>query len=319
MIYDDAFIELLEERLAPVNVKSDNIVCRCPFCEMAEDKKHYHLWISTESPVFRCWHSDCGARGHISKLLYHLQGSDTSKKYINEESINNQVQPKYSAPLRQKEKKIILPELDTKRFNLKDLYVKKRIGILETNSIKGLVYDINKLIVDNNIKLTEKDYKLLPYLHSNFIGFLSERNSCLVLRNIGKSSFRHYKIILSPSTSPFIDYYKIGKNNKSKDIVLAEGIFDIFSAVRNWKPDFNPRLFAAGFSADCYESLIYSVCFDEQVFRVNVHILSDQDVSLWFYKRIKSNLKHLINSLSVYYNKLGHDFGSRPLLVEKLM
>ena len=79
MIYDDAFIELLEERLAPVNMKSDNIVCRCPWCESGEDKKHYHLWISTESPVFRCWHSDCGQRGHISKLLYHLQGSDTSK------------------------------------------------------------------------------------------------------------------------------------------------------------------------------------------------------------------------------------------------
>jgi hypothetical protein len=323
MIYDKSFIELLEKTLAPVKETNDNIVVRCPICEYEKDDKssHFHLWISKNTPVFRCFHADCGFRGHISKLLKCLEGMDTSKKHIIESEVSKFKDGKYSTPLKIQEKEITLPELDKEKFKLKELYTKFRTGYLDTYKIKGLVYDIEKFIVINNIQVSSKEANMLYFLHNNFIGFLTERNTCLVLRNINKSKFRYYKMILSKSQKPYIDYYKINCNcnSDSKDMVLAEGIFDVYSAYLNWKPNFNPRLFAAGFSADCYESLILALCFDEQLFKTNIHILSDSDISLDFYNKIKFKLKHLINSFSVYYNKLGHDFGSKNLFAEKLL
>jgi hypothetical protein len=68
-----------------------------------------------------------------------------------------------------------------------------------------------------------------------------------------------------------------------------------------------------------YESLIKSIVFNEQTFRLKVNILSDSNINLDFYRKIKRFNKHIIDSLSVYYNKSGKDFNVTPINPEKFI
>ena len=88
MIYDDKFIQYLKDSLGePVRVKSKNIICRCPWCEFGQKKDHYHLYISTEYPIFHCFHSDCQASGTLRKLFKKIEGKDISEKYVDIEKV----------------------------------------------------------------------------------------------------------------------------------------------------------------------------------------------------------------------------------------
>jgi hypothetical protein len=87
-IYKDSFINFLKENLGePVKVKSKEIICRCPWCELGKNKTHYHLYISLTSPIFHCFHGECQTSGTIKKLILKLTGIDTSDKYVDREKI----------------------------------------------------------------------------------------------------------------------------------------------------------------------------------------------------------------------------------------
>jgi len=320
MIYSESFIEYLKFKLGePINIKPNNIVCRCPWCEIGTNKKHYHLWISLELPIFHCFNKECGESGNIKKLFRALEGTDKSKEFVDEKAIKrSSAKTARTSRIRN----IYIPKINNSQFRLKDLYVRKRLRFTpDTNfRIAGLVYDIGQFVEKNNIELTDSQRRLLPYLHSNFVGFVLFRRSKMVLRNIDeKSDFRFYNLILSKNLNYFIDYFLVTGNNKlGKDLVLAEGIFDILSSKLFWKPDFDPRLFAAGMSSVSYESLIKSLCLDNSLFSCNIHILSDLDIKPYFYKRLKNKLSHLVENMTIYYNKGGKDFNDLPLSVERL-
>lgn len=315
-IYDDSFIELLNEYLNPVQEKQRNIVCKCPFCEMNDhDKSHYHLWISTEVPMFHCFHSECNESGSISKLLKKLLGKDTSDKYVDK----SKIKVKKSVKLGRIHDiiNVQIPKIDIEAFPLKRMYVKKRIKFANINIalLKGLIFDVEKFVEINNLKLDDKQERMLPYLQTNFVGFLSEYNQTVVFRNIDSTSdFRYYKISIQDDI--YSDFYKMyGNNPNSKDIVLAEGIFDIlaehifdYTSLRN-----KTRMYAAILSTH-YESLIKSIVFREQLFRPNIHILSDNGISLSYYKNLKKRNSHIINTMKVYYNKTGKDFNVTPIV-----
>lgn len=320
MIYSNNFIDYLKFKLGdPIIVRTDNIVCRCPWCEMNSQKKHYHLWISKQLPIFQCFHSDCGESGHISKLFKVLDGIDNSKKYIEKEIPTRTIKIKKS-----RSQSLIFPELDINKFNLKDMYIRKRLLFsmdTQTKEIGGLIYDIEKFFSNNNITIDKKYNRLMPFLQSNFVAFSLKHGSIIIFRNIDKSSsFSHFKLNIRQNFSPFMDYYTIGPLNKnSTDIVLAEGIFDILSANIYWKQDFYPRLFAASLSSVSYTSLIKSICFDEQLFSCNVHILSDSNIKPYYYSKLKRDLGHIVKSFKVYYNISGDDFNCLPLNVKRII
>jgi hypothetical protein len=166
----------------------------------------------------------------------------------------------------------------------------------------------------NDIIVDETLFRLKDYLQSNFVGFLTENNSTVIFRNIDSShSLRFYKLKIQQSN--FLDYYKLPGNNKnSKKIVLAEGIFDIFTEhifdTLNIKNDV--KLYASALSSK-YISLVHSIIFHEQVFQPDIIILSDRGIGINYYKKIKKYNKHIINRLEVYYNKTGKDFNDTPV------
>lgn len=320
-IYDDSFIDYLKQNLGHVKIRGKSIVVTCPWCEINKKRKHYHLYIYLDYPSFKCFFAGCEKRGHVSQLIKKIEGEDTlSHKFIDETKIKKN--PKLKVDKKDKSSyKLMLPEIEENKFKVKSLYVKKRLGFTkDLKDVDGLVLDFNEFVKINNLTLEESANRIKYYLHSNFIGFLTYNNSTLVLRNIDeKQSFKYYKLKIQDSF--LLDYYKIkGGNINSKNIVLGEGIFDILTEhiFDKIKLRSDICLYAAALSSS-YQNLIKSIAFHEQVFKMNVYILSDSDISLDSYKKLKFYNNHVINKLVVYYNKGGKDFNVKPLYPEKFV
>jgi hypothetical protein len=130
---------------------------------------------------------------------------------------------------------------------------------------------------------------------------------------------KFYKYSIQKSN--FLDYYRLpGYNKNSKKIVLAEGIFDIFTEHLFDSLDLKKevKLYASALSSK-YLSLIQSIVFHEQVFKPEVVILSDQGIRLDYYKKMKKYNSHVIDKLIIYYNKGGKDFNDTPVIPTKFI
>ena len=312
-IYQDSFKQYLEDNLGKVKTSSKNFIVPCPWCEYQQDKDHYHLYIALEAPIFHCFHASCGMGGNLRKLLRKIAGHDISDVFVDKKTME-EARRKAEVFKDKDSSKIVIrtPTLNKNQFAHKEFYLRNRLKFsnIPSEMITGLVYDIEKFIEINNIPVDVSLFRLKDYLQGNFIGFLTENNSALMLRNIDNShEMKFHKLKIQESN--FLDYYKLqGYSWKSNKVVLAEGIFDIFvehifdtTSLKN-----DVKLYASALSSK-YASLIKSIVFHEQIFRPDIVILSDQGLYLNEYKKLKRYNDHIINSLTVYYNKSGKDFG----------
>jgi len=323
-IYQDSFLNYLRDNLGvEPKITGKNIITSCPWCEYNTKKDHYHFYIALDAPIFHCFHAGCNKSGIISKLFEKISGNDTSEKYVDKNEISKLPQTVIKvSKYNHNQIELKFPEINEDKFKLKSLYLKKRLRFnqMNLNNIKGLIFDVNSFFDINNIPIDPKLFKIKEYLHSNFIGFTTEHNSIIVFRNIDiESSFRHYKFnIYNPV---FTDYYKVfGPDYNSNIVILGEGIFDvvlehIFDSI-NLRD--KVKLYAAGLST-FYDSLCKSVVFYENIFRLNVHVISDNGISLDYYKKLKRFNNHIIDSLTVYYNRRGKDFADVPASIEKFI
>ena len=316
-IYNDGFIEYLEKNLGPVKTNPKNIITDCPWCDVGVQTSKSHLWISMTDPIFHCFRGGCNQSGLIRKLTEKIEGTDTSNNFVNRDLVSQYKTEKIKFEKNAfKPKDIILPELREDFFTLKAFYLRQRFKFnnMPFSSVKGLVFDIDELIRINNIVLDEKVLKFKDYLQTNFIGFLTENNSCISLRNIdSKSGFRYYK--LNIQRSQLLDYYKLyGNGRQSRHIIMAEGIFDIYSEhiynILGLKD--KAAIYIAALSTS-YAAAIKSVVFNEQIYRPIIHILSDREIPIKYYEKIMKYNNHLIESMNVYYNKTGKDFNDTPI------
>ena len=197
-IYQDSFIQYLKDNLGEAKVTSNNIITKCPWCELnKKDKNHYHLYISLEAPIFRCWHADCNQKGILSKLTKALDGKDRIDEYVDKEKIKASKNKIKIESYKFEEQKIFIPELNVSQFPNKEFYLKQRFKFanVDLKNVKGLIFDVNQFIEKNKIFNDEKLLRLKDFLHANFLGFVSEHNSIVMFRNIDpKSSFKHFKL-----------------------------------------------------------------------------------------------------------------------------
>lgn len=322
-IYEDKFLDYLKEKLGHVKTSVKNIILPCPWCELGQSKNHYHMYISLEAPIFHCFHAGCEQSGTLRKFLRALEGHDISDHFVDRKQFEEIKKSK--EVFKDKEQnafRVKVPVLNKRRFVEKELYVKKRLKFasLPTTRIKGLIYDVETFIDMNRIPVDETLFRLQDYLQNNFVGFLTENHSTVMFRNVDHThDMKFFKLKIQHAN--FLDYYKLpGHSPQSNKIVLAEGIFDIFSEhtfdTLNIKNDV--KLFASALSSK-YLSLIQSIIFHEQVFQPEVIILSDRGIKEDYYKKMKHFNKHIINKLTVYYNKAGKDFNDTPVVPVKFV
>lgn len=316
-IYQDDFKEYLKSSLGHVKETSKNLIIPCPFCEYGKDKDHYHMYISTEAPIFHCFHAGCEKSGVLRNLIKKIEGKDISDQFIDKDKLEEfKSKREVFVNIDDYNKEVILPELKESVFVKKDLYIKKRLkfSVNSTKHIKGLIYDIDSFIELNHIPVNESLFRLREYLQANFVGFLTENKSTVLFRNIDHShAMKFYKLKVQETN--FLDYYKIpGGNPNSNKIVLAEGIFDIFttSIFDDLKIHNDIRMYASALSSK-YLALIQSIIFGEMVFKPEIIILSDNGIDLQYYKNMKKYNRHIIDILKVYYNKSGKDFNDTPI------
>ena len=317
-IYQDSFVDYIKRKVGDnIKITSKNIICPCPWCEYQKEKEHYHMYISIETPIFHCFKANCEKSGTLKKLLSYLEGHDISDKFIDKQTLSDiGSKRKILSDINSNTKIIHTPTLNPQQFMLKEMYMKKRLKFsgISTSTIKGLIYDVDKFIEMNRIEVNDTLSRLKDYLQSNFIGFLTEHSSIVIFRNIDHShSMKFYKLKISENF--FLDYYKLpGGNINSNKIVLAEGIFDIFTEhifdtinVKN-----SVKLYASALTSK-YISLIHSIIFNEQIFQPEIIILSDRGIDRSWYAKMKKYNKHIIDKLTVYYNKSGKDFNDTPV------
>src|SRR4030042_3360392 len=268
MIYKDDFKTFLEQNLEPVKDRPKNFICRCPVCEINKKKKHYHLWISKTAPIFHCF--SCEWSGGLYKLFQKIAGTDVSEKYIDKELVKK-VSKEQIQKVEEPKRRLQLPELDEGLFHLKSLFMKKRLGYINMplTSVKGLIFDANKFWEVNNIPITPDLFRMKDFLQANFVGFLTEWETKVIFRNINmKTDFRYYKYQIRETE--FLDYYKLaGGSYLSNGVVLAEGIFDVLSEhiFDNLGLKNSIKVYAAALSKS-YESLLKSIVFHEQIFKL---------------------------------------------------
>lgn len=308
-IYHDFFLTYLKDHLKYVKVTSKNIICPCPWCEYGKEKKHYHLYISLELPIWRCFQARCEQSGFLSKLLNKISGTNKVEDFVDKSFVKESSEKKLDVSAKKK-KPLVLPKINTDQFKLKTMYMRYRLDSrVDVHSIPNLVFDIREFVAVNNLNLDDKTKGMLEFLHSNFVGFLSHHNTLLVLRNIDPdASFRYYKLHICDQE--FLDYYKIdGASYNSNKIVVSEGPFDIL--VEHMKDSLKIKDTVASYFASfsgSFQSLVKSIAFHEQIFRQHLVILSHSDVGIDVYRKLKKSSSHLIDKLDVYYNDCGKDF-----------
>jgi hypothetical protein len=317
-IYQDDFIEYLKDRLGhDPKVTAKNIIVPCPWCEYEQDKDHYHLYIGIDAPIFHCFHGGCEKSGGLRKFILKLEGHDISESFVSKEELDKKRKQFVKKP--DNIKRLNLPEIRTNSFPYKDLYIRKRLKFadLPAKYIKGLIFDVHEFLNINYIPIDETLGRLRDYLHNNFIGFVTERNSMVIFRNIDDTqSMKHYKLFIQNTN--FLDYYRLPGNKKlSNKIVLAEGIFDIYTEqIFDFLNIKNEVALYASVHSSKYLALIKSIIFNEQIFQPDVVILSDNNIPEGEYKNLKKYNPHLFNTLTVYYNKYGKDFNETPVIPE---
>jgi len=317
-IYSDDFINYLENRMGErPKITSKNIITKCPWCEYGKTKDHYHLYIGIDIPIFHCFGPGCEKSGFLGKLITKIEGHDITENFVDKKELDKKRKQFVAKPENIKELKI--PEINLGEFSDKESYIKSRLKFADVpiKSIKGLIFDFHKFLNINYIPMTETLERLKDYLHNNFVGFVTERHSIVIFRNIDHSQpMKHYKLFIQNTN--FLDYYKLPGNKKlSNKIVLAEGIFDIYTEqIFDFLNIKNEVSLYASVHSSKYLALIKSIIYHEQIFQPDVVILSDNNIKVKDYEDLKKYNPHLFNTLTVYYNKYGKDFNETPVIPE---
>lgn len=307
------------------NSSRTELIARCPFpnCELEQGKsyKYGRLYIHTDSPVFNCFR--CNESGSILKLLRYLKLN--IDEYINKdhEVFKNMKSGRRVIRLNTSDVNIQnnlsnmeLPEfLD--RYHNKILYMKNRIGMdIDALKIPNVIFSIREFIQKNNIHLDYNDEMMLDTFDRDYIGFLGNRGTVLILRNT--RGLDYHKINLC-NPGKMKDFYGMrtsfpdgGHTNK---IVLCEGIFDLLVAI---KSDSLSELregscFWAAVLGSFYRRTLISVLDYIKLSYVDVVVLSDNDKSP--YDKIFSSLRNspMVRNMKVVWNSYGNDFGQLPI------
>lgn len=269
---------------------------RCPYCGDSSNQNHTHLSIKintdNEDPmVFRCL--KCGVSGLVSETFLEeldIVFDSSTKKLLKSYTKKSM---RYAKLTNLDCEKFYVPVYNSDQLNLIKLdYLNNRLGTkidLKKAQEYKIVLNIADFMRVNDIKgrdrkiLTISD-GMLKRLNSEYIGFLSTNNNCIVFRDItGKNKYRYYKAILNEKNVNMDSFYSFpGKFDlmytNDVHIHIAEGIFDIISIKENLIKDETKNFFYAscGFGSI---SIIKYLIHHAMNTGINLHIYSDNDKS----------------------------------------
>jgi hypothetical protein len=320
MIYKDSLVEKLREKLgiAYFNSPKTELITKCPWCEADSKKQRGHLYIDVDEPIFYC--QKCEEAGIFVKLCHKI-GLDVS------EFLDGSVltwKPKSQTVDLFKDDSLDLvihqdAEVDPIPL-IKLAYIDGRLdGRIHKHNAPGLIWDVIAFIEKNNVKLEDWVLEKVKGMNDTFIGFLTNKGSCIIMRNCDNtSSFRYFKLALDNTNRFFKDFYgfRVAENSvDANKIVLTEGPFDLLTAIGSERFDTLRQqsiYWAASLGKNKYVSTLISVLNECKLLRANVVVLADRDTNEEFFRK---TLRYLpfIENLDICWNKFGKDFGDLPI------
>ena len=105
-------------------------------------------------------------------------------------------------------------------------------------------------------------------------------------------------------------------SSETKEFV---GVVDLqLDPLESKKADKNIYMYASALSSN-FGQLLNSIVFYEQIFKMNLIILSDKNMHPNYYRKLKKNREHIIDTCTIYYNKNGKDFNNFPVDAIKII
>lgn len=272
---------------------------RCPFCgDSQKNLKSAHFYIKcssdlTEPIMYHCF--KCNRGGILNNELISAFGINENIDFKTE--VNNKL-------FYFKNNKL---KIDSTLLNSSINYIKYRVGDgLTTEDLLNF-----RLISLSKIKEVIKSKKVLYTLptDSEVISFITEDNSMILLRSLYDSGFRWRKIqLFDNGVSVYTIKTQIDLFTKNEiTIHIAEGIFDVISAYKNFKT--KNSVFIAVLGSDYISGVNYTINKGLIGSNVNINFYLDQDVNESKVKKEMKKIKWLFGEIKFFKNAVEHDLG----------
>jgi hypothetical protein len=295
---------------------------RCPFCGDSSNINHAHLSVKintdTDEPmVYRCL--KCNTSGLVTETFLEeidiVLDSDSrkelkayTKKSMRNAKLVNLDTEKFFVPLYTK---------NTENDQKLD-YINQRLGTNLTyedakeHKIVLNLFDFmkaNDILSDTRI-LSGFSYGTLKNLSTNYVGFLSTNNNCIIFRDItGKQKERYFKAVLNAKNVNPDSFYSIPNKinllyTHDIHIHMAEGTFDILSIQKNLIQDDSNNYFYAICGYGGISVIKYLIHHGINT-GIHLHIYSDNDKSDYQQKKFIRRISYLtewIDEIRIHRN-----------------
>ena len=309
-----------------------SLTINCPLCNQSGDPdKGHHMYINLgmndKPPMFNCFrrtgHSGLLTISSLRRLSEDSQYLDTDlmeqiENYFHMTSgltrNKGNYKPNYVLNVNN--------QLNDEEVGRKLYYMSKRIGYqftLEELTKNKITIDLLSFLKMNNINHFTRDYRTLELLSKYFIGFVTNTNTSIILRNTlvhltkctGIKAMRYvkYNIIENEETS----YYIIPSQcdlTKHIKIHIAEGTYDILSVFYNLQNQNRVNNIYAAIGSKAYLNLISYFLGNLGLIDVEFHVYIDNGIEqkiIWDIKRLISPIHTVYIHINTYPKE--KDFG----------
>lgn len=269
------------------------ITINCPLCEMQGDPdKGKHMYISLgldgKPPMFNCFrrtgHSGLLTTHALEQLSHYSQYIDTElMDEIKKQTMVSSIYGRTQAIREEKMPLIVNHNKSTEKYTKKIEYISNRIGIpfniqmVQENKIILGLYDFLEY---NHINTLTRDSRIVEELDNNFVGFLTNTNTSIIMRNLyegGLGRYIKYNVI---NNAP-ISYYVIPSDcdlYKPIELHIAEGTFDILSIFYNLHNGDRKNKIYAAIGSKAYLNLIRYFLTEMGIVNMTLHIYIDRNI-----------------------------------------
>lgn len=299
--------EILEEiKKAHPEYKSGGLYetrINCPFC--GDTKLHCYLKCSddpTEPMLYNCF--KCNSKGKVNSWFLHEIGVTGEVC----DKLQNQRINRYSQYyMKGKPVDILTGQVVIDSNQVR--YVEQRLGEGFTSDD----YDKFKIIWDmNNVLQFITNVRTRNTIPSNLnsISFLSDDKTMLMSRTFSPEDhqWRKVRIVNNDNKSFYTIKTTIDLFTTQQIIVnIAEGVFDILSAYKNYGSD--NSIYIATLGSDYISGVEYAIAKGFVGNNIDVRIYMDSDQDIRYLSNELKQYKWVFGSIRVYWNALYKDIG----------
>lgn len=313
---------LLNTPYAKVN-DPEHLYVRCPLCGDSmkhQDGAHCGIWIRPGQPlIYHCW--ICDESGIVNTSFMESLGI-TNGSVLNDLNLLNRAGMKGAKlqstfHMRTKDWNPSIPVIqDTKNNQEKLEYMRSRLGIPFTyKSLEGLriIFSLDDFLKLNHLRIHPKYQKSRFFLNRDYVGFLSTTKDMITFRNIRDSKYRYIKYPVFENNPLEMQSYtlpsQVNMLEPSVDLHLAEGTFDILGVFFHIQHANLKNQIYSSVCGSAYKKTIQYFLRKGFLTNLNIHIYSDRDKDLDFYRNIYYDYAEWFRSFHVYYNMKSKDTG----------